>query len=96
MTPEDIPACVCTAHPAGDDRRKYMKAVEESASHVVWCCVRCTEITHTAVIQVRTFGPMREMARAVVRKQRAQLPPEVLRLLEARKKPRIKYRREDD
>ncbi len=95
MTPDDIPACVCTAHPRGDDLRKYMVAVEETRERVVWCCRRCTEITGTAVIQVRTLAYARDRARYAVAQQRRTMDPRLLRMLAARKRGGIRVRKED-
>jgi hypothetical protein len=92
VTEDDIPQCACTAHPAGDDRRKYMVAVEEDATKVVWCCRRCTEITHTAVIQVRTLRRGREMAQHRIAEQRRNLDPRLVELLNRRVRGRTRLR----
>ena len=92
MTTNDIPACACTAHPRGEDKRKYMHAVEETPNYVVWCCRRCTEITHTAVIQVRTLKRGRDEARHRIAEQRRQMDPRLLRMLEQRKRGRVRYK----
>jgi len=90
MTNDDIPACACSAHPRGDDRKRYMVAVEEDSEKVVWCCRRCTEITHVAVIQVRTLPRGVARARHVVDEQRRHMDPPLLRLLMARKRGRVR------
>jgi hypothetical protein len=92
MTSNDIPACACTAHPHGEDKRKYMHAVEETPNYVVWCCRRCTEITHTAVIQVRTLKRGREQAQHAIAQQRRQMDPRLVRMLEQRKRGRVRYK----
>ena len=86
MTPDEIPACVCSAHPAGDDKKKYMVVAEETRDHVVFACRRCSEITGTAVIQVRTLAYAREKARYEIREQRRDLDPKLMRMLNARKR----------
>lgn len=92
MTPADIPACVCSAHPPGDDRKKFMVAVEEDSDKVVWCCRRCTEITHVAVIQVRTLPRGIARARYVTDEQRRHMDPRLLRMLMARKRGGVRVR----
>jgi hypothetical protein len=63
MFSEDlIPPCRSTAHPAHQDRRKYMFVAKEDAEHVVWCCRRCTEIVGSPAIQVRVLPRGRERA----------------------------------
>jgi hypothetical protein len=86
MTEDDIPSCACTAHPKGDDLKKYMVAVEETQEQVVWCCRRCTEITHTAVIQVRTLKKGRERAQHAIAEQRRNLDPRLIQMLNRRKR----------
>lgn len=95
MTPDEMPACVCTAHPKGDDRKKYMVAVEETQDQVVFCCRRCTEITHTAVIQVRTLKRARDKARYEVSQQRKGLDPKLIAMLNARKRGGLKLREKE-
>jgi hypothetical protein len=95
MTPDDIPACACSAHPRGDDKKKYMVAVEEDAEKIVWCCRRCTEITHVAVIQVRTLARGIARAKHVVDEQRRQMDPRLLRMLAARKKGGVRIQEEE-
>jgi hypothetical protein len=95
MTPDDIPECACSAHPSGDDKKKYMVVAEETNTMIVWCCRRCTEITHTAVIQVRTLRRGREMAQHAIAEQRRAMDPRLLRLLMERKRGRIRYRDAD-
>lgn len=92
MTPDEVPSCACTAHPAGDDKKKYMLAVEEDAEKVVWCCRRCTEITHTAVIQVRTLKRGREKAQYAIAEQRRNLDPGLIAMLNRRKRGGMKVR----
>ena len=94
MTPDQMPACVCDAHPAGDDRKKYMYVAEERPEFVVFACKRCTEITRTPVIQVRSLSN-RDMAQHQVKHQRKQMDPKLLRMIHERKRGRILYRRED-
>jgi hypothetical protein len=96
MTSDDIPACACSAHPPEDDRKKYMLAVEEDAEKIVWCCRRCTEITHVAVIQVRTLPRGVARARYVTDEQRRRMDPQLLRMLMARKRGRVRYQREEE
>lgn len=91
MTSDSIPSCVCTAHPAGDDRKKYMVVAEETRDHVVFCCRRCSEITGTAVIQVRTLKHGKDAARYRVAEQRREITPKLRAMLEARKRGRVKY-----
>lgn len=95
MTSDDIPACACSAHPRGDDLRKYMVAVEETPDHVVWCCRRCTEIAHTPVIQVRTLRRGREKAQHAIAEQRRAMDPRLLRMLMARKRGGTTIRKEN-
>ena len=94
MTESDIPACACTAHPKGDDLKKYMVAVEETSEQVVWCCRRCTEITHTAVIQVRTLKRGKDKARHAISEQRKNLDPRLIQMLNRRKRGGLKVREE--
>ncbi len=94
MTPDDMPACVSTAHPSGDDRKKYMVVAEETPDMVVFCCRRCTEITHTAVIQVRTLGATRDRARYLSQQERRQMSPNLLRMLQARKRGGVRVEKE--
>lgn len=89
MTSEDVPSCACTAHPKGDDKKKFMVAVEETQEHVVWCCRRCTEITRTAVIQVRTLPKGKARAKYQVDEKRRNIDPRLLELLHKRTKGRI-------
>ena len=86
MSDDKIPACVCTAHPPGDDRRKYMRVAECNSEFVTFCCQRCTEITGVATVQVRTLKYARERAAYIVRQQRQSLDPRVMRMLAARKR----------
>ncbi len=95
MTPDQMPPCVCTAHPPGTDRRKWMKVAEERKEFVVFTCTRCTEITRTAVIQVRSLSNQ-DAARHAVGEQRKRMDPRLLRMIQERKRGRVKYRREDD
>ena len=62
MTPSEMPPCACTAHDLAD-RRSHMFVAEETAEFVVFCCRRCTEITRTPVIQVRTLDRAKRRAR---------------------------------
>jgi hypothetical protein len=94
MDQSSIPACACTAHPSGDDRKKYMVAVEETQDQVVWCCRRCTEITHTAVIQVRTLKRAREKARHEIAEQRRTMDPRLIQMLNRRKRGGLQLREE--
>jgi hypothetical protein len=96
MTPDETPACVCTAHPVGEDRRKWMVIAECTSEFVVFCCRRCSEITKVAVIQVQTFGNLRKKAVYEARMQRQRMDPELLKMIVARRRGRVKYRREDD
>lgn len=96
MTPDQMPACVCTAHPSGDDRRKYMVVAEETRDRVVFCCRRCSEITGTAVIQVRTLKYAREAARHAVSQQRRDLDPRLMRMLNARKRAGLTVRHPEE
>src|SRR5580704_7857505 len=92
---DSIPACVCTAHPRGDDRSKYMFVAECTSEMVVFCCRRCSEIMHEAVIQVRTLGNTKERARWMAQQQRKQMTPELQRMLMARKRGGVRVREED-
>lgn len=96
MTSDDIPACACTAHPKGDDRKQYMVAVEEDSEKVVWCCRRCTEITHTAVIQVRTLKRGREKAQHAITEQRRGLDEKLIQMLNRRKRGGLQVREKQD
>jgi len=96
MTPDDIPSCVCTAHPKGDDLKKYMVVVEETPEHVVWCCQRCTEISHVSTIQVRTLKRGREKAAHAVAERRRTMDPRLLRMLHARKRGGMTIREMED
>ena len=58
-----IPACRCTAHPMHEDRRRYMVVVREERDYVVWCCRRCTEISHVSTIQVQILAYGKARAR---------------------------------
>ena len=91
-----IPACVCTAHPSGEDRSKHMYVAECTSEFVTFCCKRCTEITHTAVVQVRTLKNAREKAQYEVQQRRKTMDPKLLKMLHARTKGRVNYRREED
>lgn len=54
MFSEDIiPECRCSVHPSHTDKRKWMRVVKEEAEYVVWCCERCTEISHIPTVQVQ-------------------------------------------
>ena len=86
MSDDKIPACVCTAHPPGTDRRRWMVVAECTPEMVVFACRRCSEITHTAVIQVRTLGSTRDRARYLAAQDRRQMPPGLRRMLAARKR----------
>jgi len=92
MTEDDIPSCACTAHPKGDDKKRYMVAVEEDAEKVVWCCRRCTEITGTAVIQVRTLKRGRLKAQHQIAEQRKGLDPKLIEMLNRRKRGGMRVR----
>jgi hypothetical protein len=96
MTPDEMPACRCTAHPAGDDRKKYMVIAECTSDFVVFCCKRCSEITKVAVIQVQTFGNLKKKAQYEAMQKRQRMDPELLRMIMARRRGRVRYRREDD
>jgi len=96
MDQKEIPACACDAHPKGDDKRKYMVAVEEDAEKVVWCCRRCTEITHTAVIQVRTLRQGREKAQHQIAEQRRNMDPRLIAMLNKRKRGGLQVREKQD
>jgi hypothetical protein len=96
VTPDQMPACVCTAHPHGDDRKKYMIVAEETPDMVVFCCKRCSEITKTAVIQVRTMGNTRARAVWQEAEKRKRMDPKLLKMLMARKRPRVRYHREEE
>ena len=96
MTPDEMPACVCTAHPTGDDRRKYMVVAEETRDRVVFCCRRCSEITGTAVIQVRTLAHARDRAYRAIREQRRDFDPRLMRMLNARKRGGITIRKQEE
>ena len=87
-----IPPCVCSAHPRGEDRTKYMFIAECTADHVVFCCKRCSEIMHEAVIQVRTLARARDKARYEVAQQRRQMDPRLVEMLNARKRGRVRYK----
>lgn len=84
MFKEDVvPACRCTAHPLHEDKRKWMKVVKITESHVVWCCQRCTEIAKVPTIQVRVLPRGKDMARM------ALYELEKRRLLGSGQRPRI-------
>ena len=89
-----IPACVCTAHPPGEDRRKWMIVAECTSEFVTFCCKRCSEITHTAVVQVRTIGRGREKARYEIEQQRRQMDPRLRAMLERRKRGGVSIKEE--
>ena len=95
MSDRDIPACQCTAHPKGDDRRRYMFIAECTSDRVVFCCRRCSEIMHEAVIQVRTLGSTRDRARYEAQQQRKQMDPRLLKMLLARKRGGVRVREEE-
>jgi hypothetical protein len=86
MTPDKVPACRCVGHPPGYDKRKYMRAVEENADYVVWCCTLCTELERTPVIQVATLPRGKAAARYQVAQQRRSMDPRLLRMLQSRKR----------
>jgi len=69
-----------------------MVAVEETKDHVVFCCRRCTEITHVAVIQVRTLKYGKEKAAYQVAQQRKNMDPKLLEMLMSRKRGAVRYR----
>jgi hypothetical protein len=93
---DSIPACVCSIHPKGEDRSKYMFVAECTSQFVVFCCRRCSEISHEAVIQVRTLRSARDKARYEVAQQRRQMDPRLLRMLEQRKRGRVRYKEASD
>ena len=95
MTLDEMPSCACNAHPAGEDKKKYMYVAECTRDFVVLCCKRCTEITRTPVIQVRTFGQLREKAVWEARQQRQRMDPELLRMIHERRRGRVRYKREE-
>jgi hypothetical protein len=92
----DLPDCACTAHPPGTDKKRWMIVAEETSDMVVFCCKRCSEITKTAVIQVRTLGNTRNRAVYEEAERRKRMDPKLLKMLMARKRPRVRYRREDE
>ena len=96
MTPDDYPPCVCSIHPRGEDRRKYMFVAECSADAVVFCCKRCSEMAREAVIQVRTLKHARDKAKYEIEQQRRYLPPELLKMLMARRRGRVRVREESN
>lgn len=95
MSSDSVPSCACTAHPSSDDKKKYMVVVECTDDHVVFCCRRCTEITHTAVIQVRSLKRARQKAQYAISEQRRQLDPKLIRMLAARKKGGVRVREDE-
>jgi hypothetical protein len=96
MSDDKIPACVCTAHPKGEDRLKYMFVAECTNEFVTFCCKRCSEITHTAVVQVRTLKYAREKAAYEVAKKREGLDPKLIAMLNARTRGRVKYQPKEE
>jgi len=94
MSDSTIPACVCTAHPRGEDRSKYMFVAECTSEMVVFCCRRCSEIMHEAVIQVRTLGNTKERARWMAQQQRRQMDPRLRQMLMARKRGGVRVKEE--
>jgi hypothetical protein len=95
MSDDTIPECRCTAHPAGTDKKRWMIVAECTSDVVVFCCKRCSEITHTAVIQVRTLGNTRDRARYKAAEERRQMDPRLLKMLMARKRGGTRIREED-
>ena len=69
-----------------------MFIAECDSDKVVFCCKRCSEITHTAVIQVRTLARARDKARYEVAQQRRQMDPRLVKMLEQRKRGRVRYK----
>lgn len=67
---DKIPACRCTAHPSGEDKRKWMKVVKTTDDHVVWCCTRCTEIAKVPTIQVFVLPKGKEKAQYLAAAER--------------------------
>jgi hypothetical protein len=96
VSDDRIPSCVCTAHPKGEDRLKYMFVAECTNEFVTFCCKRCSEITHTAVVQVRTLKYAREKGAYEVAQKRKGMSPELLKLLHARTKGRIRMHEMED
>jgi|SRR5271170_1664967 len=96
MTSEDIPSCACTAHPKEDDRKKYMVVVEETKDQVVWCCRRCTEICHTAVIQVRSLKRSVEKAKYAISEERRNLDPRLIAMLNKRRRGGLRLKEKAD
>jgi len=84
FTEDTVPACRCSAHPAHEDKRKYMKVVKEDADHVVWACMRCTEISKVPTIQVRVLA----RGKAKADYENVERNREKLRLLGSGKRPR--------
>ena len=96
MTPDQMPRCVCTAHPPEDSSgRQWMRVAEERSDFVVFQCVRCTEITRTPVIQVRTLS-LRDQAQYATHQSRRQMDPRLLQMIEQRKRGRMRYRKEEE
>ncbi len=92
---DKTPACRCVGHPDGYDKKKYMRAVEETADHVVWCCTLCTELEHTAVIQVVTLPRGKAKARYEIAQQRRSMDPRLLRMLHQRKRGGVRVSEEN-
>ena len=95
MNQSDMPPCVCTAHPSGTNRREWMFVAEENTEFVVFCCRRCSEITRTPVIQVRTLdrlqGRVREQNRSEGRDRGKEEILRQLHRMQRRRQPVVRY-----
>lgn len=86
MFSEDkVPECRCSAHPAHEDKRKYMKPYQDGDERVVWVCWRCTEISKVPTIQVQLLPKGKAKAQFGI----AEYEQEKRRLLGNGKRPRI-------
>jgi len=72
-----------------------MFVAECTSDVVVFCCKRCSEIMHEAVIQVRTLGPTRDRAKYEAALAHRQLSPELQRMLATRKRGGMRIHKED-
>jgi hypothetical protein len=63
FTEDRIPECRSSAHPLHTNKRQWMVVIREDREFVVWCCRRCSEITHSYAIQVQVLPPGQERAR---------------------------------
>jgi hypothetical protein len=88
---KSIPPCACAGHPRGEDRTKYMFVAECTNQFVVFCCKRCSEIIHEAVIQVVMLKHARDKAKYEIEQQRRQMDPRLVKMLNARKRGRVRF-----